>query len=134
MALDSLLGKRLPTSFLPEKDYGYAFLNVQLPAAASLSRTDEMLRKIEKIIAQSEGVRYLGLKIRCPKGRAGSTPALGTIINPTVFPTSINLARGMISTPSMPDGAKMATLLTRLPFELEHSCDRTDAVPGRCGY
>jgi HAE1 family hydrophobic/amphiphilic exporter-1 len=53
-----LLGKRLPASFLPEEDYGYAFLNVQLPAAASLSRTDEVLRKIEKIIAQNEGVQY----------------------------------------------------------------------------
>ncbi|MDX6575271.1 MAG: hypothetical protein QOE96_1224 [Blastocatellia bacterium] len=58
MALDGLLGKRLPTSFLPEEDSGYAFLNVQLPAAASLSRTDEVLRKIEKIIAQNEGVQY----------------------------------------------------------------------------
>ena len=58
IALDGLLGKRLPTSFLPEEDYGYAFLNVQLPAAASLSRTDEVLRKIEKIIAQNEGVQY----------------------------------------------------------------------------
>src|SRR6266513_1649491 len=58
MALDGMLGTRLPTSFLPEEDYGYAFLNVQLPAAASLSRTDEVLRKIEKIIAQNEGVQY----------------------------------------------------------------------------
>jgi hypothetical protein len=39
----------------------------------------------------------LGLKIRCPKGRAGSTPALGTIPFHTVFTTSINLAPGMIS-------------------------------------
>ena len=31
------------------------------------------------------------LKIRCPKGRAGSTPALGTK-DVTVFATSINLA------------------------------------------
>src|SRR5882762_8296307 len=58
IALDGLLGTRLPTSFLPEEDYGYAFLNVQLPAAASLSRTDEVLRKIEKIIARNEGVQY----------------------------------------------------------------------------
>src|SRR5436853_2085100 len=58
MALDGLIGKRLPTSFLPEEDYGYAFLNVQLPAASSLSRTDEVLRKIEGILAQTEGVKY----------------------------------------------------------------------------
>jgi len=58
MLLDGLIGKRLPAGFLPEEDYGYAFLNVQLPPAASLSRTDEVLRKIEGIIAQNEGVQY----------------------------------------------------------------------------
>src|SRR5262245_65324816 len=55
---DGLIGRRLPTGFLPDEDYGYAFLNVQLPAAASLSRTDEVLRKIEGILGQTEGVRY----------------------------------------------------------------------------
>ena len=30
----------LPTSFVPEEDYGYFLLNVQLPPAASLQRTD----------------------------------------------------------------------------------------------
>ena len=30
--------KRLPTSFVPEEGYGFFFLNVQLPPAASLSR------------------------------------------------------------------------------------------------
>ncbi len=34
------LGRRLPTSFVPEEDYGYFMLNVQLPPAASLQRTD----------------------------------------------------------------------------------------------
>ena len=56
--LDGLIGKRLPTGFLPEEDYGYAFLNVQLPAAASLSRTAEVLRKVEGILGQTEGVKY----------------------------------------------------------------------------
>ena len=56
--LDGLIGKRLATGFLPEEDYGYAFLNVQLPAAASLSRTDEVLRKVEGILGQTEGVKY----------------------------------------------------------------------------
>ncbi len=57
-AADGLIGKRLPSGFLPEEDYGYAFLNVQLPAAASLSRTDEVLRKIEGILGQTEGIEY----------------------------------------------------------------------------
>ncbi len=47
-----------------------------------------------------------GLKIRCPKGRAGSTPALGTIPFPNVFTTSINLARLMISTPKVKMGLR----------------------------
>ena len=67
--------------------------------------------------------RRCGLKIRCPKGRAGSTPALGTISLPTVFMSSINLALGMISTQSE-DGAKMLTLSTNLSFELDHSASR----------
>src|SRR3989454_1897250 len=38
-AVDGLFGKRLPTSFLPEEDYGFLFLNIQLPPAASLWAT-----------------------------------------------------------------------------------------------
>src|SRR5262249_52597180 len=40
-ALDGLVGRKLPTSFLPDEDYGYLLLNVQLPPAASLERTDQ---------------------------------------------------------------------------------------------
>ncbi|MGH9840941.1 MAG: efflux RND transporter permease subunit, partial [Blastocatellia bacterium] len=56
-AVDGLIGAKLPTSFLPEEDYGYTFLNVQLPAAASLARTDEVLKKVEGILARTEGVQ-----------------------------------------------------------------------------
>jgi HAE1 family hydrophobic/amphiphilic exporter-1 len=57
-AVAGLLGRSRPTSFLPEEDYGYVFLNVQLPAAASLERTDQVLRKVEGILAKTEGVQY----------------------------------------------------------------------------
>src|SRR5262249_34826412 len=56
--LDGLIGKRLPQSFLPDEDYGYAFLNVQLPEAASLERTDQVLNKIETILEKTEGVKH----------------------------------------------------------------------------
>src|ERR1700674_4225635 len=56
--LDGVLGKKLPTSFVPEEDQGYLFLNVQLPAAASLQRTDAVCRKIEEILGKTEGVQY----------------------------------------------------------------------------
>src|SRR5215216_2522744 len=55
---DAFMGRTLPTSFLPEEDYGYAMLHVQLPPAASLERTDEVLKKVEQILGQTEGVRY----------------------------------------------------------------------------
>jgi HAE1 family hydrophobic/amphiphilic exporter-1 len=50
------LGKKLPTSFVPDEDQGYFFLNVQLPDAASLQRTDEVCRKVEKILGDTKGV------------------------------------------------------------------------------
>jgi HAE1 family hydrophobic/amphiphilic exporter-1 len=52
-----LLGKRLPTSFLPEEDYGYFLLNIQLPPAASLERTDAVTRKVDALLQKTEGVR-----------------------------------------------------------------------------
>jgi HAE1 family hydrophobic/amphiphilic exporter-1 len=55
---DGLMGKRLPTSFLPEEDYGFLFLNVQLPPAASLERTDQVSREVEQILQQTDGVQY----------------------------------------------------------------------------
>jgi HAE1 family hydrophobic/amphiphilic exporter-1 len=58
LLVDGFFGRTLPTSFLPEEDYGYAMLNVQLPEAASLERTDQVLRKVEEILSQTKGVRY----------------------------------------------------------------------------
>src|SRR3982751_6385773 len=54
--LAGVLGQRLPTSFVPEEDYGYFLLNVQLPPAASLQRTDEVCRKVEGILSNTEGL------------------------------------------------------------------------------
>ncbi|NTW86524.1 MAG: multidrug efflux RND transporter permease subunit [Holophagaceae bacterium] len=57
--LDGVLGKTLPSSFVPTEDNGYFFLNMQLPPAASLQRTDEVGKKVEKILSETEGVRYI---------------------------------------------------------------------------
>ncbi|MDQ2870554.1 MAG: efflux RND transporter permease subunit, partial [Acidobacteriota bacterium] len=56
--IDGVMGKRIPTSFLPEEDSGYMLVNAQLPPAASLQRTNEVCRKIEKILAETKGIRY----------------------------------------------------------------------------
>ncbi len=51
------MGSRLPTSFIPEEDQGYAFLQIQLPDAASLQRTDAVMRKIDDMLAHTHGVQ-----------------------------------------------------------------------------
>jgi len=53
-----LVGRRLPSSFLPEEDQGYMFINVQLPNAASMPRTDAFCRKVEAILRKTPGVKY----------------------------------------------------------------------------
>jgi HAE1 family hydrophobic/amphiphilic exporter-1 len=51
------LGAILPSSFVPDEDQGYFFLQVALPDAASLQRTDATSREIEAILAKTEGVQ-----------------------------------------------------------------------------
>jgi hydrophobic/amphiphilic exporter-1 (mainly G- bacteria), HAE1 family len=51
-------GSRLPSSFLPDEDQGYVFINMQLPNAASLERTSDAARQVEKILASTPGVEY----------------------------------------------------------------------------
>ena len=51
------MGKKLPTSFIPEEDQGYAFLQVQLPDAASLQRTDAVMRKLDDMLAHTHGIK-----------------------------------------------------------------------------
>jgi HAE1 family hydrophobic/amphiphilic exporter-1 len=51
-------GVRLPRSFLPEEDQGYAFVSAQLPNAASLDRTEELCKRVETIFQKTPGVKY----------------------------------------------------------------------------
>ena len=55
--LAGFAGSRLPGGFLPEEDQGYLFLAVQLPDAASLQRTDEVCKQIERILSETPGVQ-----------------------------------------------------------------------------
>jgi HAE1 family hydrophobic/amphiphilic exporter-1 len=49
---------RVPSSFLPDEDQGYAYVNLQLPNDASLERTSQAAAQIENILANSPGVKY----------------------------------------------------------------------------
>ncbi len=45
-----------PTGFLPNEDQGVLFANVQLPDAAALPRTEEVMKKVKAVAEKQEGV------------------------------------------------------------------------------
>lgn len=50
--------QRTPTGFLPTEDQGYVIIAVQLPDAASLDRTREVIDKMNAVFAKTEGVKH----------------------------------------------------------------------------
>jgi HAE1 family hydrophobic/amphiphilic exporter-1 len=56
-AAAAMTGRALPTGFLPDEDQGFLYGNVQLPDAASLQRTDEAMKAIEKVLAETDGLQ-----------------------------------------------------------------------------
>jgi HAE1 family hydrophobic/amphiphilic exporter-1 len=52
-----LIMERTPTGFLPEEDQGAFYVNVQLPEAASTSRTAAVAQQVDDILARTAGVR-----------------------------------------------------------------------------
>lgn len=57
LAAIMILSRSAPTGFLPTEDQGVFAIDVQLPDAASLHRTQEVSRKVEAILAETPGVR-----------------------------------------------------------------------------
>jgi len=54
--LAGFFSARLPSSFLPDEDQGYLYLNLQLPSAASLQRTEATAHEVEDMLAKTPGV------------------------------------------------------------------------------
>ncbi len=54
-----IVGAKLPGGFIPEEDQGYIFVNLQLPMASSLQRTDESMKQIEGILAELPAVEHV---------------------------------------------------------------------------
>ena len=57
-AAGMFFGARVPSSFLPDEDQGYLYINMQLPNSASLERTTAVAADVEKILATTPGVKY----------------------------------------------------------------------------
>ncbi len=49
----------VPGGFIPEEDQGYLFVNMQLPSAASLQRSDVIAKEIEAILATYDEIEYV---------------------------------------------------------------------------
>ncbi len=52
-----LLSNFVPGGFIPDEDKGYLFVAIELPEGASLQRSDEVLKQVEAIVNNTEGVR-----------------------------------------------------------------------------
>lgn len=50
--------KHLPSSFLPDEDQGYMYINMQLPNSASMERTSAAAKEVEQVLANTPGVQY----------------------------------------------------------------------------
>jgi hydrophobe/amphiphile efflux-1 (HAE1) family protein len=58
LALTYFEFQRVPTGFVPQQDKGYLLVDVQLPDAASVERTQQTLQRIEKIVHEIPGVEH----------------------------------------------------------------------------
>jgi hydrophobic/amphiphilic exporter-1 (mainly G- bacteria), HAE1 family len=50
---------RVPSSFLPDEDQGYLYVNMQLPNATALERTADASKIVEKILMGTPGVKQV---------------------------------------------------------------------------
>lgn len=55
----TMFGKLVPGGFIPEEDMGYFFVNMQLPNASSLQRSDEVAKEIESILLDIPEVEFV---------------------------------------------------------------------------
>ncbi len=75
----------MPAGFIPPMDKGYLIVNVQLPDVASLTRTDEVMRRATDLILQTPGVDHaVGITGFSAATRANSSNAgaIFTILKP----------------------------------------------------
>ncbi len=54
-----VLFNAIPTGFLPEEDRGAFFVNVELPDASSLPRTEAVVAQVEEVLAGLDGVQNI---------------------------------------------------------------------------
>ena len=57
MMATGYLFQSTPSGFIPDEDQGFLMVDIQLPDAASVNRTDVVLNKVESMVSQVPGVK-----------------------------------------------------------------------------
>jgi len=55
----AFISRFVPGGFVPEEDQGYLYVNMQLPNAASIQRSDNIMKNIESVLAKFPEVKYV---------------------------------------------------------------------------
>ncbi len=94
------LARFTPTSFLPEEDQGAFFVNVQLPDGASVARTSDVMRQVEKILGsmpQVDGVfSVIGFSLLDSGSEPNTAFAVAKLKDFSQRPTAADSAQALI--------------------------------------
>ncbi|WP_417539146.1 efflux RND transporter permease subunit [Marinobacter sp.] len=75
------LFKSVPMAFVPPEDQGFLFVDVQLPVAASLERTDTVLSKVtDMVLDDPAAIDFISVSGFSLLGGAGSHNGLGIVV------------------------------------------------------
>ena len=81
LAASAGLFKTVPAAFVPPEDQGFLFVDLQLPVAASLERTDKVLRKATELVLDDPAVtNFISVSGFSLMAGAGSNHGLGIVI------------------------------------------------------
>ena len=71
----------LPAEFVPDEDQGYLLVNMQLPDAASINRTDRVVKKVHDTVVQDPDVtHFISVSGYSFLGGAAANNALGIVL------------------------------------------------------
>jgi HAE1 family hydrophobic/amphiphilic exporter-1 len=85
--------RQAPTGFIPQQDLGYLINIIQLPPGASLARTDEVARRVTKIVLDTPGIAHAVPIVGLDGATFTSAPNSAVVFTP-LFPFKERAKRG----------------------------------------
>lgn len=98
--LNYFVFQNVPVGFIPDQDQGYLIVNVQLPDAASIPRTKEVVAKVNEVLMHTEGVGHVNEYIGFSMLSGTSQPNVATLF-PRLTSFSERQGRPELSAQSM---------------------------------